>query len=141
MVRAHCQQYIFLPDSRHEVPHKIREGYCHRSYCAGLYHCKERPAIKESVLFAKRLLQINILPSRFREHTAQLAIAYRRGNGNNPGKRPDSNEPSATANTTCHISAHPENTGPDHGTSYKQNAIKQGKGAAKAGGIFQKYLT
>jgi hypothetical protein len=64
-------------DLRKEDAQELSKGHADRSDSPGLYDQKQRPAIQKSPDRPQRLAQINVLPSGFRHHRGELAVAER----------------------------------------------------------------
>src|SRR6267143_515250 len=109
-----------------------RETHRHRRDRPRLNHQEKSPAVKESPERRVSFAQINVLATRTRKQSGQLAIRKRGGNrqqsGENPGKQQAAGGPRLPRN----IRRHNKDAGSDHRAHDNHRAIEQSNGPHKA---------
>src|SRR5690606_17431213 len=84
---------------------------------------KETPAVQKTDKGIISFLQVNILPTGARKHSAQLTVADRCDHRHECRNSPNRYEPSGTSHVSDNVGADDKYTGADHRAGYNHRRI------------------
>src|SRR5690606_6602167 len=117
------EQYKILAYFGNQIRGELGESNANRRYRSRLDHREETPSVQKCDKPAICLLQVNILATGTRIHSAKFTIAYSGCYGHEARDNPNGDEPSGTANIPKNIGAHDEDTGSNHGTRHEHGSV------------------
>src|SRR5690606_2927678 len=121
---------VFI-EYREQVSCKFGERYAHRSDGRRLYHGEKGPSKHEAYQWAVGLAEVYILPSCFRKHSTQSAIALCSCKCHAAAYYPDSHHPPCRSGIPYNVCGYNKYAGSNHAACYHHGRIEKPHGFAK----------